>query len=158
MMSIEEMIISSTCFGVAYDPTVIECKQCDVCLRCEQKCRLAEARGALTRPAPTVIAEPEEILEEQLPSQVSEPEPAPAKQPANKKTDSPKKPQKKMVKDTVKSKTYSPDMPEFREFTTAQLEQMVVERGGNLADFDKYTVANIRRMRLTMFLKSTYEV
>ena len=49
-------------------------------------------------------------------------------------------------------------MPEFKGLSMAQMEQMVIERGGDLADFDKYKAENIRRMRLTMFLKSTYEV
>ena len=37
MASIEEMIKKSTCFGVAYDGSVRECKICEVKLKCENK-------------------------------------------------------------------------------------------------------------------------
>ena len=144
-MTTEEMINASQCFGVAYDSTVPECKQCDVHLRCEQKCRMGRAMIP-TRPMPTMLAEPMEVLEPDKPkSQPSAATPA-AQIP------------KKTVKEAVKSKNYDPAMPEFKGLTMAQMEKMVVERGGNLEEFDKYKAENIRRMRLTMFLKSTYEV
>lgn len=151
-MTTEEMINASQCFGVAFDPTVSECKQCDVHLRCEQKCRMGRAMIP-TRPMSTMLAGPMDVLEPDNPQPKSAPAPKP-------KTTLPHQSStpKKTVKDAVKSKNYSPDMPEFKGLTLQQMEKMVVERGGNLADFDKYKAENIRRMRLTMFLKKTYEV
>lgn len=155
-MTTEEMIQASQCFGVAFDPTVSECKQCDVHLRCEQKCRMGRAMVP-TRPMSTMLADPMDVLEPdtapQQPKVTSTPKPK-ASTPAPAQTSPPKK----TVKDAVKSKNYSPDMPEFKGLTMAQLEKMVVERGGDLAEFDKYKAENIRRMRLTMYLKKTYEV
>ena len=153
-MTTEDMIKASQCFGIAFDPTVAECKQCDVHLRCEQKCRLGRA-VVPTRPMPTMMAEPMEILE---PDKVSKPQSSSAKTAKATAKSAVKTLPKKTVKEAVKSKTYSPDMPEFKGLSMAQMEQMVIERGGDLADFDKYKAENIRRMRLTMFLKSTYEV
>ena len=152
-MTTEEMIRASQCFGVAFDPTVIECKQCDVHLRCEHKCRMNQIAASSKRPMPTSLAEPEEILELDAPK-------AKPVADTNKSAQTSSAPaiRKKTVKDAVKSKSYSPDMPEFKGLTLTQLEQMVVERGGNLVDFEKYTSDNIRRMRMTMFLKSTYEL
>lgn len=152
-MTTEEMIQASQCFGVAFDPTVSECKQCDVHLRCEQKCRMGRAMVP-TRPMSTMLAGPMDVLEptdkpQSKPTSTPKPKTAPAQQSA---------PPKKTVKDAVKSKSYDPAMPEFKGLTLQQLEKMVVERGGDLAEFDKYKAENIRRMRLTMYLKKTYEV
>lgn len=151
-MTTEEMIQASQCFGVAFDPTVSECKQCDVHLRCEQKCRMGRAMVP-TRPMSTMLAGPMDVLEptdnQSKSTSTPKPKTAPAQQSA---------PPKKTVKDAVKSKNYDPAMPEFKGLTLQQLEKMVVERGGDLAEFDKYKAENIRRMRLTMYLKKTYEV
>lgn len=159
MMSTEEMIRNSQCFGVAFDPTVSECKQCDVHLRCEHKCRM----GKITMPIATMLANPLELLSypdsppaqpEEVTTKLVTPDNAKAKP----KTESTNKIPKKTVKDAIKAKNYDPAMPEFKGLTMQQMEQMVVDRGGNLADFDKYKAENIRRMRLTMYLKKTYEI
>lgn len=150
-MTTEEMINASQCFGVAFDSTVSECKQCDVHLRCEQKCRMGRAMVP-TRPMPTMLASSMDVLEpDSTPQQ-------PAKPTSTSKPKMTSPPIKKTVKDTVKSKSYDPAMPEFKGMTLQQLEKMVVERGGDLAEFDKYKAENIRRMRLTMYLKKTYEI
>lgn len=153
-MSTEEMIRNSQCFGIAYDATVPECKQCDVHMRCEQKCRLSRFVNP-TRPMPTELADPIEVLEPDTPPVVAKP---PKTTKSKTTTASTQSPPKKTVKDAVKSKNYDPSMPEFKGLTLKQMEDMVVERGGDLSEFDKYTVDNIRRMRLTMFLKKTYEI
>lgn len=153
---IQEMINNSQCFGIAFDPTTKECKQCDVHLRCEQKCRLADAERTL-RPMPTLVANKSEVT-------LDEPSPPPVKEspkPTVKDTVKPPKAELKVVtvKDVTKTtKSYDTAMPEFKTLSMEQIEKLVVERGGNLVDFDKYKVANIKRMRYTMFLKSTYEV
>lgn len=154
-MTTEEMINASQCFGVAFDPTVRECKQCDVHLRCEQKCRMGRAMMPM-RPMSTMLAGPMDVLEPATTSQQSKP--TSASKPKTSAPVQPSTPIKKTVKDAVKSKNYDPLMPEFKGLTLQQLEKMVVERGGNLVDFEKYKAENIRRMRLTMYLKKTYEI
>ena len=39
-----------------------------------------------------------------------------------------------------------------------EITALATERGLNLKDFDKYGNDNIKRMRLTMSIKKTYEV
>lgn len=138
-MTIEQLIEMSTCYGVAYDATVQECKECGVKTRCESKCR--ENTYVLGgKPLPTVIAEVDEVSYEE------------------------KVPKKTAKRQTAKSaatskKTYSADMPEFKQMSVPELEELVVRRNaGILKDFDKYGDKNIRRMRLIMALKKTYEV
>lgn len=154
-MTTEEMINASQCFGVAFDPTVSECKQCDVHLRCEQKCRMGRTTMP-TRPMSTMLAGPMDVLEPATTSQ--QPKSTPTSKPKTSTSAQPSTPIKKTVKDAVKSKNYDPAMPEFKGLTLQQMEKMVVERGGDLADFEKYKAENIRRMRLTMYLKKTYEI
>ena len=49
-------------------------------------------------------------------------------------------------------------MPDFKNFSVEELEKMAIERGCDLTGFEKYVVPNIRRMRLTMTIKKTYEL
>ena len=49
-------------------------------------------------------------------------------------------------------------MPDFKAMSVDELCSLIDERGGNSKEFDKYTAENIKRMRLTMALKKTYEV
>ena len=135
-MTIEEMIKQSECFGVAFDAHTPECRTCDVKLKCDAKCRM----HAAIKPTPTIVADVEDITSAKTENKVK-----------------PQEKTKKEVKEIV-SKSYSSDMPEWKKFTLEQLETIAVERGLNLADFDKFKVNNIRRMRLTMALKKTYEV
>lgn len=138
-MTVEEMIRNSQCFGVAYDEHVPECKTCDVKMKCDAKCRAAW-NVSNSKPAPTIVAEVAEIT--------TKAEPAKSQSKAKKPVKSP----------TPTTKNYSPDMPEFKGITIEELEKMAVERGINLDDFTKFTAPNIRRMRITMALKATYEI
>ena len=156
-MSVEEMIKNSQCFGVAFDSKVPECKTCDVKTKCEAKCRSA-SKPLASKPLPTLVAEVEEIttkVTSQPKVANTEKENKPS---AQKQEKTVQQPTKKTVKETVTSKSYSSDMPEFKTLSMEQLEEIAVQRGANLADFEKFTAPNIRRMRLTMFLKKTFEV
>ena len=53
---------------------------------------------------------------------------------------------------------YADDMPDFKAMSVDELCALIDERGGDSKEFDKYTAENIKRMRLTMALKKTYEV
>lgn len=136
MTSMEKLIQDSACFGVAYDSTVVECKNCDAKLRCETCCR--EGKFDYQKPKSTVVADAKEIVSE-----------TPVKTPRKKPT----------VKEFTTVKHYSPDMPDFKGYTNEELLNMVIERNaGTAKDFEKYQVANILRMRLIMALKKSYEI
>lgn len=66
---------------------------------------------------------------------------------------------KKPVKEKKQSTAeYDESMPDFKPMSVEELESLLTERGGNVADFEKYSNPSIKKMRLTMALKKTYEV
>ncbi len=143
MATIEEMIKKSTCFGLAYDGSVRECKICEVKLKCESKCRLGV--GELPqKPSSVALADKDEVSmsDEALEKTKAKEKDVKAKKPAKEK----------------KEVEYDADMPDFKPMSVEELEKLLTERGGNIADFDKYTNKGIKKMRLTMALKKTYEV
>lgn len=174
MTDYEEQISESTCFGIAFDTHATECGVCQAKLRCEAKCRMSMSAP----PAPITLATPEEIstLTEKkvtpfpnrstnltsdeadkavpFPKSQAEPDPLVPTLPKD------KTPEKKKAKRLVDKPPvqYADDMPDFKTLELSELEKMAVDRGAVLADFDKFKAPNIRRMRLTMFVKKTYEV
>lgn len=148
MANIEEMIKKSTCFGVAYDGSVRECKICEVKLKCETKCRMGVGEVP-TKPEPAVLADKEEVSmtdEAMSKSRAKEKQAAQAAQ---------KKPVKEKKVSTV---VYEDNMPDFKPMSVEELEALLTERGGNPKDFEKYANPSIKKMRLTMALKKTYEL
>lgn len=145
MAQIEEMIKNSTCFGIAYDGTVKECKICEVRTKCKAKCE--GGGGELPKkPEAANLADKDEV---------STSDEAAAKSAAKEKDKTAKKavnPAK--AKKDVK---YADDMPNFTPMSIDELCKLLKERGGNPAECDKYTNESIRKMRLTMALKKTYE-
>ena len=144
--SIEEMIKNSSCFGLAYSNNVRECKICEVSLKCETKCKMGLGETP-QKPAPVVMADKDEVSE--------------SDEAAKKSADKEKSAAAVQKKSTTKKKPaveYSEDMPEFKPMSIEEMEALLTERGGNPADFDKYTNTSIKKMRLTMALKKTYEV
>jgi hypothetical protein len=134
MATIEEMIKNSSCFGVAFDGSVRECKICEVKLKCESKCRL----GGDSKPASVNVATADEVTHNDN------------KKATNKKS--------VPVKEAAKPKAeYTDDMPDFKSMSADEIEQLAEERGIDMSQFEKYKAANIRRMRVTMALKKTYE-
>ena len=140
MASIEEMILSSTCFGVAWDGTVKECKVCEVRSKCEAKCKGA-VPSAESKPESIPFATIEEVSATE--EKANEPVKEKAKKPA------------KVPKAEV---NYSPDMPDFKSLTMDELTELLVDRGGNPKDYDRYNNDAIKKMRMIMFLKKTYIV
>lgn len=140
------MIKKSTCFGVAYDGSVRECKICEVKLKCENKCRCGVG-DVPQKPSGVALADKDEV------SMTDE---AMQKSQAKEKDMKAKKPvSEKKLKAEVK---YSGDMPDFKSMSVEDLEALLKERGGNPDDFQKYDKEAIKRMRITMALKKTYEV
>ena len=145
MATIEEMIKESICFGVAYDSSVKECKICEVRTKCKAKCECGT--GELPeKPDSVVLADKEEV---------SLSEDAMNKTKAKETSGTGKKPVKQKKKSDIK---YSEDMPDFKQMTMEDIENLLTERGGDLKDFEKYQNVNIRKMRLIMALKKTFEV
>lgn len=146
MANIEDMIKKSTCFGIAYDGSVRECKICEVKLKCENKCRCGVG-DVPQKPSGVALADKDEV------SMTDE---AMKKSQAKEKDMKAKKPvSEKKLKAEVK---YSGDMPDFKPMSIEQLLDLLKERGGNPDDFKKYDNESIKKMRITMALKKTYEV
>lgn len=136
-MDYTEAIKASRCFGVAYDSSVKECKMCEVCKLCKQKSEgIIPAKEDLTEktnPVDTVVKSD--------------------KRPEPKEQSKPAKKQKQSA-----SKEYSSDMPDFKPMSIEDITNLAAERGVDVSEYDKYTATNIKRMRLIMAIKATYEV
>lgn len=144
--SIAEMIKNSSCFGLAYDGSVRECKICEVKLKCESKCRMGVSIPT-QKPDSVALADKDEV---------SMTDTAMEKSKVKEKDKTAKKPIKDKKKLTV---VYDEDMPDFKSMNVEEMEQLLTERGGNVADFEKYNSnRGIKKMRLTMALKKTYEI
>lgn len=139
--SIEDLIKSSICFGVAYDGSVKECKICEVRLKCKSKCEMGT--GELPKkPEATTVADTSEVtLKDDAPAA-----PKAEKKPA------------KAVKKDKPTVNYADDMPDLKAMEFDALCTLATERGVDLADFEKYSNESIKRMRLTMAIKKTFEV
>ena len=146
MANIEEMIKNSKCFGVAYDGSVKECKICEVKLKCENKCRCGIGETP-KKPESVNLADKDEVSMSDAAISKS------------KAKESDKKAKKPAKKDTAKAEVkYADDMPDFKSMSIEELFQLLNDRGGDASEFDKYSAENIKRMRLTMAIKKTYEV
>lgn len=139
-------IQSSRCFGIAYDKDAKECKMCEVARLCEQRV-MGDVRKPTPKAKPTVKTNAaEEGATDTMAPANTRPEPKKEAKPAKK--EKPKKAEK----------NYDPEMPDFKSMDIEDLEKLASEREIDLKDFEKYTQVNIRRMRLIMSLKKTYEV
>lgn len=185
MSSIEDMINNSKCFGLAYDKSVTECKICEVRTRCESKCY--SIREIVRKPEPVNVVTPDtndiSHTQEHTSSKImkfptatpevqntkSEDLPCEVKHSLPSNPDSisePSQPQETPKKEKKKRKptkdlpepNYSPDMPKFKGYTIEEIEQLAESRGINPIEFDKYNSLNIRRMRMIMAIKQTYEI
>ena len=145
MSNIEDMIAKSTCFGVAWDGSVKECKICEVRTRCESKCKMGIGSSEPPKkPESIPFADKAEI--------VLDPEDLKAEPVEGKKATKPVKEKK------VCDITYADDMPDFKPMSVDDLIKLYVERGGDATEFDKYGNPQIKKMRVIMALKKTYIV
>jgi hypothetical protein len=140
-----EALKASTCFGIAHDESVPECKQCDVRAQCKVK-----SEGELNIPTPkgkSAVSQPvKEVAKKEAP-----PKKAPAK-----KTDKPSTPAKKSTpapKKATPSKSGSGDIPDFKTMTLDELKALANLRSVEWKDFNN---DQITRMRLIMALKKSY--
>ena len=136
-MDYTEAIKASRCFGLAYDSSVKECKVCEVCKLCKQK-----SEGII--PAKEDLPENTKQVDTEVKSE---------KRPEPKEQSKPAKKSKQSV-----GKEYSGEMPDFKPMSLDDIVKLATERGVNVSEYDKYTATNIKRMRLIMAIKATYEV
>lgn len=144
MASIEAMIHGSKCFGLAFDNKAKECRICEVKLRCESACRMG---GAESIPDSVNIADDDEV---------SETEKAVEKTKAKESSKTAKKVSTLSSKKKSGDASYSEDMPDFKPMSMDEISQLLVDRGGDLSKFDKYSSDKIKRMRIIMAIKETY--
>ena len=140
----------SKCFGIAWDGDVKECKICEVANLCKQR-TLGGTKQAPSKPAPAKKSDISVDDDKVSTMKPSNPRPEP-----NKDTQKAEKTEKKATKAKTEMK-YDDNMPDFKPMSVDDLLKLAKERGLNPADFDKYTNANIKKMRVTMALKKTYE-
>ena len=134
-----EVISKSTCFGIAYDPTVPECKQCDV----KGSCKAKMEGGLGGTPIPTTKAVAIEPAKKATTTTTT-----------TSKASTPKngnKPKATTKKDAPKPA--NPNMPDFKPMSLPELKDLAKERSVEWKDYDN---DNITRMRLIMALKKSY--
>lgn len=136
-----QLIKGSRCFGVAWDGGVKECKICEVGEQC---------RAKMLNKDPKEITKKEEVkpMEEKVANEEVVESPVVEEKPKKKKRASKPKPEVH----------YSPDMPEFRPMGVEEMMVLAKERGIDTEPFEAYTSTPIKKMRLTMALKKTYEI
>lgn len=130
---------------------IIDENEADVEEETPKKSKGAGKKVSSKKKAPKKIVEEDEDEEDEIEDEDIEEDEKPKKSSA-KSNKSPKKSSAKSSKSST-----SPDMPEFKQLSTEELFSLAKERGLNLADFDKYTAPAIKRMRVTMALKKTYQ-
>lgn len=137
MKSIEEQKNNSTCYGIAFDDKVKECKICEI----KQECKMKTEGATVEKP------EKPEIKKEE-PSKTT-------KTTKTTKTKTKKASKSKQSKQSKPKEPDNPDMPDFKSMSMEELELLAEDRKADM-DWKKYDNAGIRRMRLTMALKKTY--
>lgn len=144
MMDINSKVLavlqSSTCFGIAYDDTVAECKKCDVCAQCKVKSTGFPLDNATT----------------QLMDKALEPVRNEKKKKATTSTTTTKK--KKTTTSTAKNTApqvkINGDMPNFKGMSLEELKKLAETHSVTWMDYGN---DNITRMRLIMVLKKCYQ-
>lgn len=132
-----EVLNASTCFGLAYDADVPECKQCDV----KGSCKAKMEGGLGDSPIPT-----HKLVSASTSAPVAEEKP--------KATSKPKAPAKATKPKEDKPKAATPaNMPEFKPMSLDELKDLAKERN---VEWKDYGSDNITRMRLIMALKKSY--
>lgn len=143
MMDINSKVLAvlqaSSCFGIAYDDTVPECKKCDVMAQCKVKSSGFPLDNATTQMMDKAL---EPVRKEGAKKKATS-----AK--TTKKTTSGSK--AKTVKPQVK---ISGDMPEFKEMSLDELKSLAEKHSVVWRDYGN---DNITRMRLIMELKKCYQ-
>lgn len=137
-----EALQQSTCFGIAHDETVPECKQCDVKGQCKAKSEGLAVPTPTTKPK-KAVAEPKAEPKKTAPAKKSTPAKTTTKATAPKSTPKP----------TAKKTAPSGNMPDFKPMGLDELKALAAERS---VEWKDYGNDQITRMRLIMALKKSY--
>lgn len=131
---------SSTCFGIAYDDTVPECKKCDVSAQCKVKSTGFPLDNATTQ-----------IMDKALePARTEKKKKAtPSTSTKKKKTTS-----ASTTKSTANQVKITGDVPEFKGMSLEELKKLAETHSVEWRDYGN---DNITRMRLIMVLKKCYQ-
>lgn len=149
-----EALQQSTCFGIAYDETVPECKQCDVKAQCKKKSEGFMVPTPITKPKKTTTSS---TAEKEPAKPVTTSKPKTAKATTSKTTAKPDTKSTSTVKKAVPKKSTpvpAGNMPEFKSMTLDELKELAAERN---VEWKDYGNDNITRMRLIMALKKSYQ-
>lgn len=142
MMDINSKVLAvlqaSSCFGIAYDDTVPECKKCDVMAQCKVKSSGFPLDNTTTQMMDKAL---EPVRKEE----------GRKKSTATKTTTKKAEPKAKAVKPQVK---ISGDMPDFKEMSLEELKGLAEKHSVTWRDYGN---DNITRMRLIMELKKCYQ-
>jgi hypothetical protein len=137
-----EALQQSTCFGIAHDDEVPECKQCDV----KGQCKAKSEGGSI--PTPTLKPKKPSVSE----TKTEKPKATAPKKPATKPSTT-TKPKATTPTPAKPKATASGDLPDFKPMTLPQLEDLARERN---VEWKDYGNDSITRMRLIMALKKSY--
>lgn len=138
-----EALKQSSCFGIAHDESVPECKQCDVRAQCKVK-----SEGEINIPIPrgksTVTPPVKEVAKKETPKKPT----------TTKKADKPSTPAKKSSPAPKKSAPSNPDdTPDFKNMNLDELKALA---GLRKVEWKDYGNDQITRMRLIMAIKKSY--
>lgn len=136
-----EALQSSTCFGLAYEESVPECKQCDVKSQCKAKSEGGNIPTPIMKTQPAKTSTSVETTKTTTKKET--------------KTTKPKAtPTKKTTKSVDKKPVATPgNMPDFKPMSLEDLISLAKERD---VEWKDYGNDNITRMRLIMVLKKSY--
>lgn len=136
-----EALQLSTCFGLAHDDTVPECKQCDVKGQCK-----AKSEGGVSVPLPTV--KPKKASTTDKPAEKPKATSKSTTATTKSTTAKPKAPEKPKATPVA-----SGDIPDFKPMTLEDLKSLAKDRN---VEWKDYGNDQITRMRLIMALKKSY--
>lgn len=134
-----EALQASTCFGIAHDETVPECKKCDVEAQCRKRSEGADIPTPMGKILPPSGTSPKKdkakssAKSDTAPKKTSPKKQAPAKSPAPAPTPS--------------------NLPDFKPMSLDELKDLAKQRN---VEWKEYGNDNITRMRLIMALKKSY--
>lgn len=141
MKTIQEEIQNSTCYGIAHDPNVKECKICEIKQECKAKTNSEEVEQ---KEPPKAKEKPKTKSKTQT---KSKPKPKQKEKAPESKPKTNTKAASKPDKDEEK------DYPDFKAMSLQEMFDLAEERG---VEVKKYDNEGIQRMRLTMALKKSY--
>lgn len=141
---------SSPCFGKAFEPTVKECKMCDL----QQECAAKTKSNSVFNEMKKLNPETEQALKKAEANKPKVPFPTQPQEPEEKETaaapvEKPAKPKKEKKQQEIPE-----GMPNTKGMSVEELKELLEARGGTCKHYESPA---IYKMRLIMALKKTYQ-